>query len=109
LIYQTTLNPSGTLPKAALVDATVFEIQTKYMTPFHAATLVDPLLNKVTASQWTTVISDDQLLRQLLSAFFLFINPTWYPFHKDLFLQDMAAGRTQFCSQLLVNTLLSHD
>jgi hypothetical protein len=107
LIYRTALKPLEPPRKASPDGSTVSEIQSKYMTPFHAATLVEPLLIKATASRWTTVIADDELFRQLLGAFFIFIYPSWYPLHKNLFLEDLAAGRTQFCSPLLVNVLLA--
>ena len=79
-----------------------------YTKPYHAAVVSDTLINKVTILKWTTVISSDELLRQLLRTFFQFAYAEWFPFHKDLFLSDMAANRTDFCSSLLVNAVLAN-
>ena len=83
------------------------EHQIPYLRPYHAAEMVDPLLLKVTAARWTSVISDEQLLMRLLNAYFLFHHPWFAAFNKDYFLEDMAAGRGRFCSPLLVNTVLA--
>lgn len=78
-----------------------------YLVPYHAAHMAEPLLEKLTTTPWTRVISDDKLFRRLISAYFYYPHP-WGPFvHKDLFLEDMAAGRTRFCSPLLVNAMLA--
>src|SRR6186713_1836034 len=81
--------------------------QSPYLKPHHAAKLVDPLLPNVTASGWTNVISNDDLLRQLLGSYFLHHHTLIGIFHKDYFLEDMAAGRKIFCSSLLVNAVLA--
>lgn len=86
---------------------TLQDLQAPYLKPYHAATLVDPLMLQVSASKWTSVISDDQLLRRLLSGYFLNQHPIFSVVHKDLFLEDMVSGRTRFCSSLLVNALLA--
>lgn len=78
-----------------------------YQVPYHAAQIVDPRLNTVKAKRWTTIIDDDELLSKLLQIYFL-TEYTWYPaFQKDCFLEDMAAGRKQYCSSLLVNAILA--
>ena len=81
--------------------------QSPYLKPYHAAKLLDPLLSNVTASRWTAVISNDQLLRQLLSSYFLHHHTLIGIFHKDYFLEDMAVGQDRFCSSLLVNAVLA--
>lgn len=79
-----------------------------YTKPFHAAVLSDVLIDKAIISGWTTVISSNELLRQLLRSFFQYAYTEWFPFHKDLFLSDMVANRTEFCSPLLVNAVLAN-
>ncbi|KAF1923885.1 uncharacterized protein M421DRAFT_404860 [Didymella exigua CBS 183.55] len=83
-------------------------ISSCYTKPYHAAVVFDALVDKVTISTWTTIISSDELLRQLLRSFFQHAYAEWFPFHKDLFLSDMVANRTQFCSPLLVNAVLAN-
>ncbi|KAH7215812.1 hypothetical protein DER44DRAFT_806843 [Fusarium oxysporum] len=61
------------------------EQRSLYLKPFHAAQVFDPLLSDVKVSAWTSV-----------------------SFHKDLFLDDMAARRKDFCSSLLVNVTLAY-
>lgn len=70
--------------------------------------LSDVLIDKATISGWTAIISSDELLRQLLRSFFQYAYTEWFPFHKDLFLSDMVANRTDFCSPLLVNAVLAN-
>lgn len=91
-----------------LSDSQLWPRGPAYTKPLHAAEVVDTLIDKVTTSKWTTIISDDQLLRRLLKSFFQYAYAEWFPFHKDLFLSDMVAGRTRFCSPLLVNAVLAN-
>ncbi len=79
-----------------------------YTIPFHAAEVVDPLIDQATAAPWTIVISDNKLLRRLLRGFFQHAYAEWFPFHKDLFLSDMVSGKGNFCSALLVNAILAN-
>jgi hypothetical protein len=69
--------------------------------------MADPYLWSIKASKWTSVTSDDQLVSDLLNTYFLHQYTIYMGFHKDYFLKDLARGRTQFCSPLLVNTLLA--
>lgn len=79
-----------------------------YTRPYHAAVVSEILIDRVSISKWTTVISSNELLRQLLRTFFQYAYPEWFPFHKDLFLLDMAADCADFCSPLLVNAVLAN-
>ncbi|KAM5526595.1 C6 transcription factor [Fusarium oxysporum f. sp. phaseoli] len=81
--------------------------QPLYITPFHAAKMVDPYLWNVKASRWTSVTDDDQLVSELLNSYFLHQYTAYLVFHKDYFLEDLAKGRTRFCSPLLVNAILA--
>ncbi|KAK5658865.1 hypothetical protein OQA88_1679 [Cercophora sp. LCS_1] len=80
--------------------------QTPYLTPYHAAEIVDPWLWNINAARWTSVTKDDRFVSKLLNSYFLHQYPIFLGFHKDYFLEDMAKGRDRFCSSLLVNTLL---
>ncbi|KAJ4369798.1 hypothetical protein N0V83_005562 [Neocucurbitaria cava] len=73
----------------------------QYFKPHHAAEIVEPLLDHVCAKDWTTIVVDDGLFRRLISVYLLHQHLTFYQFNKDLFLEDMAARRTMFCSPLL--------
>lgn len=83
------------------------EMQSTYSKPYHAAELVDPLLDTVKPSEWTTVSTDNALMRKMLANYFLHDYHSAPPFQKDYFLQDMTAGRHSCCSSLLVNTVLA--
>ena len=78
-----------------------------YRLPYHTAKMIEPLVDKITTTPWTRVISDNRLLRRLVSLYFTCPHPCAPLVHKDLFLEDMAAGGTSFCSPLLVNAVLS--
>lgn len=81
--------------------------QNPYMKPYAAARLAEPLLDKVTAVKWTPVITDNVLFRRLLEAYFLYCHPQFTLFHKNFFLEDMATGKTDYCSVSLVNAVLA--
>lgn len=83
------------------------ELLRMYETPYHTVQMVEPRLDAVDPSKWTTVISDNVLLRKLLEIYFVHDYPYFTFFHKDFFLDDMATGRTRFCSSLLVNAVLA--
>ncbi|KAF5690745.1 NirA-like nitrate assimilation regulatory protein [Fusarium denticulatum] len=69
--------------------------------------MVDPRLDLVDAQKWTCIIDDNKLLRKLLETYFM-TEYTFYPaFHKNYFLEDMAAGRSDYCSSLLVHAALA--
>ncbi|KAK1252494.1 hypothetical protein MKX08_003681 [Trichoderma sp. CBMAI-0020] len=78
-----------------------------YMRPYHAAEVLDPLIDLVKPSNWTAVIADDRLMRTLLRAYLLHEYPTFPVFHKDIFFQAMINNDRRFCSSLLVNVLLA--
>lgn len=84
------------------------EQRSPYLKPFHAAQVFDPLLSDVKLSPWTSICDDDKLMRDLLSVLFRCEYHFTAAFHKDLFLEDMAARRKDFCSSLLVNVTLAY-
>jgi hypothetical protein len=74
-----------------------------------SAKLVDPLqlFEEARPSTWTTVSSNDGLMRNLLERYFLEQYSGQFFFHKDYFLEDMVSRGTRFCSPLLVNAMLA--
>ncbi|KAF5533211.1 C6 transcription factor, partial [Fusarium napiforme] len=81
--------------------------EAQYRAPYHAAKLIEPRIDTTRPSQWTLVPASENLLRELLKMYFLYEYPTFTFFHKDHFLDDMAAGRENFCSSYLVNAILA--
>ncbi|RKK91204.1 hypothetical protein BFJ68_g16257 [Fusarium oxysporum] len=79
----------------------------QYVRPVHAAFIVDSRMDEIIPSQWTTVNADDDLMRTLIRAYFLYEYDWFTFFHKDYFLDDMLAGSSTFCSPLLVNAILA--
>lgn len=79
----------------------------KYDAPYHAAQLVEPLLENFHISQWSSVSISDELARALLSAYFYYEYPFNCFFHKDSFLKDLAKGRKRYCSSLLLNAIFA--
>ncbi|KAF2656565.1 hypothetical protein K491DRAFT_767645 [Lophiostoma macrostomum CBS 122681] len=108
LIYGTTFRVSDTRNSSSLLsDPNAYEDYSPYPKPYHAAEMADSLLQKAIPSQWTAVSSDNEFLRQLLSAYFMHQHLSHFYFHKDLFIEDLADGRTKFCYRLLVNAVLA--
>ncbi|KAF4344780.1 nitrogen assimilation transcription factor nirA [Fusarium beomiforme] len=86
----------------SLVDKAII-----YQVPYHAAEMIEPCLDQIKARKWTSIVDDDILMRELLQTYFL-TEYTFFPaFPKDYFLQDMAAGRKNYCSPLLVHAVLA--
>ncbi|CAO2647272.1 Nn.00g081940.m01.CDS01 [Neocucurbitaria sp. VM-36] len=59
------------------------------------------------AKNWTTVTSDINILADLLSAWTVREYSYYHYLDREAFLDDMASGRTDYCSSLLVNALLA--
>lgn len=55
---------------------------------------------------WTQVTISDQLAARVLSHYLVTDHPILALFDADLFLQDLVARQTDFCSPLLVNAVL---
>ncbi|ETS03509.1 hypothetical protein M419DRAFT_140849 [Trichoderma reesei RUT C-30] len=110
VLYETAFHGVGqqgghgsALPQSALAS----RYQNIYLQPYHAAELLDPLIDHVKPSKWTMVSTDDHLMRTLLRAYILHEYPTFPIFHKDIFLQAMIDEDTQYCTPMLVNALLA--
>jgi hypothetical protein len=76
--------------------------------PYHAAEMIDPRLSSVRAAKWTSVTTDNALVSKLLAVFLQYEYPRTRVFQKDLFLDDLVQGKTDFCSSLLVNCILAN-
>jgi hypothetical protein len=81
--------------------------KSNYGRSFLTARMVDPLLADAQPSHWTTVSTNDRLLRNILESYFINQYPRQFFFFKTYFLEDMVSRRTEFCSPLLVNALLA--
>ena len=60
-----------------------------------------------TSEVWTRVTRDAAFVEHLLSIYFCWAHPYYVLFSKELFLDDMAKGRSKYCSPLMVNALLA--
>ncbi|KAF2186137.1 hypothetical protein K469DRAFT_726495 [Zopfia rhizophila CBS 207.26] len=110
VLYRSTLGSSPSVGQHTVVrDKITSDRESVYHTPYYDAQIIDARLNSATLkiSNWTSISSDEKFLRKLLETYFLFEYPFYPFFHKDIFLDDMIAGRHDFCSSLLVNTILA--
>lgn len=60
-----------------------------------------------TSEVWTRVTRDAAFVEHLLSIYFCWAHPYHVLFSKEQFLDDMAKGRSKYCSPLMVNALLA--
>ena len=106
-VYSYRGGPELTTPSVP-AELTSGEEKSLYLKPFHAARVVELLLTDAKISKWTPVCKDDELMRELIRALLRCEYQFTAAFQKDLFLQDLSAGRKSFCSPLLVNVLLGY-
>lgn len=112
LLYESTFRDRAPLDSQAMAPASSSapggdEHQGVYLKPFHAAEVMDPKLELIRPSAWTSVSSDDKLMRKMFNIYFLQEYHAAPFFHKDYFLEDMVDKRHEFCSSLLVNAILT--
>lgn len=110
IIYEATslyLSPERPTPDttSGIVPEKYYGLYTK---PFHAGKVIEPRLADAKPSAWTSICSDDVLMRDLLSVFLRCEYQMTAAFQKDLFLEDMASMQHDFCSSLLVNAVLAY-
>jgi hypothetical protein len=55
--------------------------------------------------QWTSVTNDQEFIDHLISVYFTWQHSFFQSFPEKLFREDMAAGRTKYCSKALVNAV----
>ena len=104
--YFTPLNPSRSMSPYPTQRHAVDSHSDPYHKPYHSATVENSRLDKLHPSQWTSVSTDDNLMRRFLHDYIMYDYGWNYFLHLDYFLDDMANGRHRFCSRLLVNTVL---
>jgi hypothetical protein len=77
--------------------------------PYPTARILDRGLSfsHLPISRWTDVSSDEPFLQGLLRTYFLHVYPLNPVLHKDVFLDDLLAGKEDFCSSLVVNSVLA--
>lgn len=102
-----TLSPSTQESQSQSPDPAVEQQLTPYWKPYHAAHMIEPLLDAVQPSKWTRVSRDDGFMRKLMHDYLLFESSWMTPLHKDHFLRDMANEKHAFCTELLVNAVLA--
>ncbi|CAZ83400.1 unnamed protein product [Tuber melanosporum] len=56
---------------------------------------------------WTNVTGDTEFIGHLLSLYFTWEHTYYALFSEKIFLEDLVCGRKEFCSELLVNAVLS--
>jgi hypothetical protein len=81
--------------------------KSNYARALFTARMVDNLLEDAQPSHWTSVSSNDRLLRKILEGYFINQYPRHFFFNRAYFLEDLVSRRTEFCSHLLVNALLA--
>ena len=84
------------------------DFQDPYLKPYHAAEMVEHRLEGVQPSYWTSISTDDSLMRELLLLYFQNEHQWFFILHRELFLDDMSSKRFRFCSSLLVNAILAY-
>jgi hypothetical protein len=60
-----------------------------------------------TSAVWFKAPQDAEFVEHLLNLYFCWIHPYYQFFSHDHFIHDMSRGRTEFCSAMLINVLLS--
>ena len=76
------------------------------MAPTPPPTYCDARLAQLDISTWTTVQIPNDLAASAISLYLQTDHPVLGFFDADVFLDDLVAGRSRFCSKLLVNCLL---
>ncbi|KAM0513443.1 hypothetical protein ACHAPE_007907 [Trichoderma viride] len=107
LVYRKSFDPKWHWSSPPELPSIVADYRALYDAPFHVAEMVDADIDAAEPSKWTSVSSDDELLRAILKSYFTHEYIFFPFFHKDSFLRDMVAGRHRFCSPLLVNAVLA--
>ncbi|PMB70555.1 Nitrogen assimilation transcription factor nirA [Beauveria bassiana] len=94
---------------AAVAATSLIETQQpQYFRPYAVAQIADSRITGAEFSHWTSVCTDDKLMRALLHVYLLTDYQTFSFFHKDFFLDDLNSRRPRFCSSLLVHAILAH-
>lgn len=97
IIYEATyklefLNTTYELPSLGPQD--VYQNSSMYFKPFHAARAAEPLLRRALFGRWTSVSSDDELMRNI---HLMHDWPWLVTFPKKDFLEKLIAERHDHC------------
>jgi hypothetical protein len=107
VLYEAVSNPSSPRTESHSKDDDNKSHEPRYSVPYHAATNIDVRIKNVQPSKWTSVSTDDDMMRELLDVYFI-CEYTSFPFvHKDHFLDHMALELNEFCSPVLVNAIFA--
>lgn len=106
LLYEAAFTMNDSAP--ATPESLQNHFMPQYLKPYSAAKLVDPRLDSIKPSKWTSVSDSDEMMRALLRLYFIHEYSWFAMFHMDHFLDDMLSGSTLFCSSLLVNAVLAY-
>lgn len=107
-LYEATFKVPASLSNTPDLDKSdTTKCMDPYLKPILAAEVVEPILDRAHAKQWTNIISDDGLFRRLITIYLSHYHASFFWFNKELFLEDLVARRKQFCSSLLVNAVLA--
>ena len=88
-----------------LGSSTTSSVKAGFAPPFETRRSEEQIL--VSASCWTEVTSDQELIEHLLSLYFVWEYPIFATLSKKHFLADFRSGSHTYCSSLLVNALLA--
>lgn len=106
--FQTLLphDAHPTIPEADFSDPShIFGmVKGSQLNPVSAFEESGPLDPKI-RQPWTNVVHDDEFIEHLLSLYFTWQHSFFQNFPERLFRADMAAGRTKYCSSILVNAI----
>ncbi|KAI9771358.1 MAG: hypothetical protein M1840_002328 [Geoglossum simile] len=61
----------------------------------------------VPSETWTTVTSNMEFITHLIGLYFCWSHPFYPIVHRERFLHDYDAGKTKYCSSMLVNVILA--
>ena len=67
----------------------------------------DDLQSSDSPSVWFKAPQDGEFVEHLLNLYLAWVQPFYHLFSADHFLHDMARGKTDFCSAMLVNALMA--
>ncbi|KXJ85262.1 hypothetical protein Micbo1qcDRAFT_180969 [Microdochium bolleyi] len=95
--------PSDIVANNPYLDSFIYEAPSLYASSSTGKALATSL-----QGPWTVVCSDDTLMRDVLSVWLRCEHHFTAVFQKDYFLEDLAAGRQDCCSSLLVNVVLAY-
>lgn len=98
---QLSSDSSSPRPLPTSIEAIIHPSSATAAHDFHT----DPRLYSI--KHWTTVTTDSNLLIELMSAWTTCEYNYYHYIDREAFLDDMASGRTDYCSALLVNALLA--